>query len=246
MSSLESELVGALVLDIPKTKPEDYPKYIWIVSKLATLNFLNYEEVCELETEFVEFQYWYKRGYPRPFQIELDRICERRKILLLENNPFAKKYYDNPITMCENEEINGYKLYDIEKVIIMSFEMFEKLAKLFNNTSNSNSSSSQEPETRRNFYEWYDHGGACSDWGKMDRHGSCFGGFWEYPEGSNEKENAFRLSWEDNFQGLWELPYPKELIKETVDIGCGNRHESVRYSNFLCEWVKRMTQVVYE
>jgi hypothetical protein len=51
---------------------------------------------------------------------------------------------------------------------------------------------------------------------------------------------------EDNFKGLCELPYPRELIKRTIDLGCGNRNESVRYSNFICEWVKRKAGLMYK
>ena len=79
----------------------------------------------------------------------------------------------------------------------------------------------------------------CSDWYKQDRHGNCFGGFWEYPEGSYQHENARQLSYDDNMKGLLELPYPREFILETIHIGCNNRQESVRYSNFLCEWMER-------
>ena len=92
--------------------------------------------------------------------------------------------------------------------------------------------------TFEEFYKIYSET-ACAIWYKIDRHGETFGGFWKYPEGSKERENAFELSREDNGKGLYELPYPKEVILETIIMGCGNSRECVRYSNFICEWVKR-------
>ena len=68
----------------------------------------------------------------------------------------------------------------------------------------------------------------------MDRHGECYGGFW-----ITDKENAWNLSQQDNFQGLYELPFPHDLIFRTIDIGCRNLMESVRYSNFLCYWIEQ-------
>ena len=92
--------------------------------------------------------------------------------------------------------------------------------------------------TFEEFYQEYDEL-ACSDWSKQDREGECYGGFYKYPEDSYERIHAYDLSRADNGKGLWELPYPKEVVMETVELGCYNRMESVNYSNFLCEWVKR-------
>ena len=61
----------------------------------------------------------------------------------------------------------------------------------------------------------------------------------EFPENTYEYNHAYELSQEKNFKCLCYLPYPREVIKQTIDLGCKNRQESVRYSNYLCEWVKR-------
>jgi len=45
-----------------------------------------------------------------------------------------------------------------------------------------------------------------------------------------------------NYKSLLELPYPRKHIKASIDHGCSNRMESVRYSNFFCEWIKRTAQ----
>ena len=145
----------------------------------------------------------------------------------------SQKFYDNKIIMSENEKVNGYKLYNLNDELF-DYETFKKFSILFvdNNTI-----------PHDEFIEWLDDN-CCSDWNKQDRYGECFGGFWKYPEYSYEKENAYELSRKDNFEALCELPYPREAIKLTIDIGCGNRMESVRYSNFICEWVKRKMDVI--
>jgi hypothetical protein len=94
------------------------------------------------------------------------------------------------------------------------------------------------------FKEKYDDV-ACSDWAKMDRHGKCFVGFYDYPEGSYERENAFTLTREDNCKALYELPYPRHLIFITINIGCNLRLECVKFTNFLCEWMKRRIKQNY-
>lgn len=75
----------------------------------------------------------------------------------------------------------------------------------------------------------------CSEWYKQDKHGECY---YTYPEGSFEKENAWQFSFDESCQAMWDLPYSKELLLETIKIGCGNRMESVRYSSFLCVWLE--------
>ena len=150
------------------------------------------------------------------------------------------KYYDlspyyDKLYMSDDDEINGYKLYTIENGSpIMRKEEFNEFVEIW---------STSKEYTFEEFYEEYDNT-ACSDWSKQDRYGECYGGFWKYPDGSPEKENAYDLSREDNGKGLWELPYPKRFVLKTIEMGCGNRMESVRYSNFLCEWMKRKLEQV--
>ena len=73
----------------------------------------------------------------------------------------------------------------------------------------------------------------------MDRNGTPYGGFWDYPKDSDEYLNAYNLTREDNFRGLCELPYPRRVMLQVINIGCHTRMESVRYTNSLCEWIKR-------
>jgi len=40
----------------------------------------------------------------------------------------------------------------------------------------------------------------------------------------------------------YNLPYSKELLLETISIGCSRRTESVRFSNFFCEYIARKVQ----
>jgi hypothetical protein len=77
---------------------------------------------------------------------------------------------------------------------------------------------------------------ACSDWAKMDRFGKCYGGFWESKD-QTIKDDAYNLSYDDNGLALWELPYPKHMILETISIGCAQRRESVPHTAVICDWM---------
>ena len=60
-----------------------------------------------------------------------------------------------------------------------------------------------------------------------------------FAEGSYEKENAWDLTENENITELCKLPYPKKFVLHTVKIGCNNLKESIAYSSFLCEWMRR-------
>jgi len=138
--------------------------------------------------------------------------------------------YEQELHMSENETVNGYKLYNTQNgKSILRRQDYEKCVEMWKNN---------KQYTHEEFMQLYDEG-ACSDWAKIDAHGESYGGYWKYPDGSPGKQNAWHLTRKENGEALWNLPYPKEVIFETIEIGCGNRMESVRYTNFLCEWIKR-------
>ena len=154
---------------------------------------------------------------PQFYQKDIDKIYSYMVLI--------PKKFNEPIIMNEEEIVNGYNLYNIND-LLMDWDVFLSYVKIYLN-SNKN-------DTWENFYE-YCNKNCCSEWSKQDRCGECYGGFW-----ITDRANAWSLSRTDNIKGLFELPYPQELIKLTIKIGCNNRMESVRYSNFLCEWIKRM------
>ena len=86
---------------------------------------------------------------------------------------------------------------------------------------------------------------ACTDWNKIDEYGNSYGGYWTYPKGSYEGDNAFFLTRQKNCQKLYQLPYSKSFLLHTIVIGCRNRMESVRYSNHLCEMFKKKLNTFY-
>ncbi|AYV85216.1 MAG: hypothetical protein Satyrvirus7_10 [Satyrvirus sp.] len=53
-------------------------------------------------------------------------------------------------------------------------------------------------------------------------------------------KNAYMLSREENCKALYDLPYPKEFILETINIGCSNRLECISFSAYLCEYMKKI------
>lgn len=141
-------------------------------------------------------------------------------------------YYDDLI-LDTNEVVNGYELYKKTKLPIMRKKEYDEFQKLWE---------INDPYTPEEFASEFDEI-ACSEWNKVGRDGEYFVKFWKYPEGSDEKTNAWSLTRDDNCQGLWELPYPKSVILKAIKYACDitGMFESVKCINFICEWIKRKT-----
>lgn len=206
------------IIEIGKTSSDrdveeyGYGKDIWKI----------YDDIDYLENEYSKlvgpFHTYPPIIYMREFYDLADEIC--------------KKYdakYSLELCMNESEVINGYKLYNVNGEPIMNRCLYEECIALWKNN---------KQYTQEEFTDLYDST-ACTDWAKMNDHGESFGGYWKYPDGSPEKLDAWNLTRTANGIALWNLPYPKEFVLMTIKLGCGNRRESVRYSNFLCEWLKR-------
>jgi hypothetical protein len=150
------------------------------------------------------------------------------------NDLFAPDSYKKPICFKPVDKINGYELgCDMNEILdglFFDWVQFKRFYSMWTEIK-------PELDLVDGFYTEYDNL-ACSDWSKMDEFGECFGGFWKYPEESEEKKNAWYLSRERNGKKLFELPYPKSFVLETIKLGCGNRQESVPYSNMLCHYMQ--------
>ena len=205
-----------------------------------------YTKCLEYEKLFVDFQNYYCQkigiGFNPihfPFSTILKDIQNFKKIYHSSFDSKAKKYYNTHIITTDKEEVNGYKLYECS-IHLFSYEDFlETMLEVENRIDKEYNIDFQK------FFEKCDDK-MCTEWAKMDRNGGSYEGvFWKAEEGSEEKMNAWNLTREDNIKGLWELPYSKTMIFKTIKIGCANRQESVRYSNFLCEWIMRMKDELY-
>ena len=159
----------------------------------------------------------------KTFMTEFINFAE--KICIRYGGPFENKLF-----MSENEIINGYRLYNIENgntlMTRLKYDIFNKLW-------NKNRKYTQ--------YEFLDifYSIASREWGKITIEGEYYEGFYDYPEESYEKLNAYELTFEKNALALWDLPYPHEVILETIIYTNSQFNRCVRKSNFLCEWIKR-------
>jgi hypothetical protein len=131
--------------------------------------------------------------------------------------------YHKDFVKFDEEEINGYKMYKIEKNL-MDRLLFKSLSALYDD----------DTMTDEEFGIWF-FSNICSEWGKQQPNGEFFGGFYD----DETCENAWDLTRQQNLDELIKLPYSRKLICKTIKIGCNNRMESVRYTNFMCEWIKR-------
>lgn len=162
------------------------------------------------------------------FQVALERIYQH--IAKLTNPNFIK----TPIYITNNVTVNGFQLYETDGTDIITSDYYEKLILL---------ADSKKVWTKE---EWRNAmtDTCCTDWYKQDKHGECYGGYWKYPHDSEEYKNAWDLSFNESCEAMWELPFSKDLLLETIQIGCSNRQESVRYSNFICVWLERKREAI--
>jgi hypothetical protein len=137
-------------------------------------------------------------------------------------------YYQHNVVTSSVQFLNGYHLFD-STANIMSMEDFRHLWELFVKNK-------QVP-----FRKFEDTFGqiACSNWSYINELGEKDKSNWDAPEDSFENENAWFICRTNNCNKLFALPYPKEVIIESIIFGCRNGKDSVRYSNFICEWVRR-------
>jgi hypothetical protein len=153
----------------------------------------------------------------------------RSKFSKIVGSRSSKKFQESIIKYSKEDVRNGYHLYDIDTFNYYSENLIYEWGEKWNKAVENNLDIDTEFSA---FWDRFDSE-ACSDWSKQDDKGSCFGGYWDAEEGSYDKENAYTLSRRYSALKLFCLPFPKELIFETITMGCNNRMESVRYSNQL-------------
>jgi hypothetical protein len=210
----------------PKEVIEQFPKITRIRIGLNMLDSINDINVLsELKQDIFELQSYYMKRLSiyylskMPFNDDIELVIDRM-------NQLCDPKFLIEIEMSEQETVNGYKLYNSKSNF--PFDTYQEFVKIWN-----------EPDmTKEEFLKSYNDE-ACTEWSKMDENGESYVGFYLAPEDSEERKNAWFLTREKNGESLWALPYPKKFILKTIDIGCSNYQECVRYSNFVCEWMKR-------
>lgn len=225
--------------DYPKIKAIDEKLTIlerFIVSKGSSEGQVTVKWLKDLRKEILDLREWYNQvnrvrfninmdmgiysRTPPPFSEDIRRVDDALEILIPE--------YSKDVGIAKGDIIHGYKMEWGSDRIRFSYDDFV----LYRGLWKPSHLSFEE------FYNLYDRN-TCTEWSKADRHGECYGGFWKYPEGSYERENAWTLSHEDNGKALWDLPYPRIIILTMLKVACAMRMDSVPDVVFFCEWLRR-------
>lgn len=179
----------------------------------------------EITQEMYQFSSYYNYflGLPEDNLYEPALIEINQRIIALSDPT-----YENCITTSESEEVNGYKLYAAKHNFI-SYDHFYIFVDLMNSNK------------IWTFAEWREAmiSICCGAWYKCNPQGEYYQGYWKYPANSHQRINACDLTFEDNCRAMWDLPFSKDMLLETIKLGCLNYMECVRYSNFVCVWVQR-------
>lgn len=140
----------------------------------------------------------------------------------------AHKSGTNPLLTRDCETVNGYQLHNMYLNHGLPSSEYDKLVAL----------STSEKKWTYDDWETVMSSLCCTDWNKMDVRGVPFGTIhWE-----NEHPDAGQLTFKDNCKAMWDLPFTKDLLLETIRMGCRTRQECVRYSNSVCVWLGRRIQ----
>jgi hypothetical protein len=215
----------------PTPPPIDYEP---IKKDMANIDSLSIDELDKLYNKYIDLHNEYIRCSHPSIDLDLgvygiQKTSPYKEIYRIFMNKIENYYpeYKEPIILKETEETNGYRLYDCENNIFNVCD-FLYLKKIYENN---------KPMSWEVFQSKYEVD-ACSDWAKMDDNGECFAGFWQ-SEDPEIKSNAYQLSYDSNCKKLYELPFGPEIKLWSIRFGCPRRQESVRWSNFWCEWIKR-------
>lgn len=240
----DTNMYGATVFAPQKTFDSEkylsgYPDFNKKMNKIKHLYLINdIKELIELKNYFKDLQLDYDKISCNPLPVTMtnagcvvhysrfnDEINEiNNKIKALISSFFKKNIFT------ENETINGYSIGSlINAQNRISYDLYLEFKVEWNNDS----------MTYEEFKEKFKNI-ACSEWYRNDM--SLDNPF----DADNENITAEELlyvtkdNFENNCQALYKLPYSKKFILYTIKFGCNNLIESVKFSNFLCEWMKRM------
>ena len=210
-----------------------YPNYNAIIDDVLNCeNITDIEEIFRLKEKVIDMQdYYYFKT--RNFLVSKKRVYDNYiNLLNVRIKELYPLYYQCEINFDENELINGYKKPHKINAII-EFDWYIKLKNIWENKTEMNF---------RKFLKKFENKTSNSSWYNMDLHGNSYGSYWKYPSESYEYKNASSLCYKENCQALFELPYPKKFILHTIRIGQNNYCESVAFSNYFCEWMKRKNE----
>lgn len=214
--------------------PEIQINYNDIDNTLNTIDTINtFDELVQLTEKYSNLAIKFINITHDSFSLDLGiylgpKITPYDNLLKKINQKIESYYpkYKEIIIFKNTECANGFQLYNVTENLFLLADFIE-LKKMFENN---------KPMTYVEFRAEFGEN-ACTEWHKMDEHGNSFGGFWLSDE-PVERDDAFNLQFEENCKMLYELPYSNKLKLWTINYGCRNRLESVRYSNFLCCWLQ--------
>lgn len=215
-------------------RPQDHPLWMSIGERMLICHSLELDELKQLKIDLYQLSSDYCRRNrihieigPFPFMTDIQKV---EKYIDLK----APDWYLQPIISREMK-LHGYQLPSDLSSLQVSYDDFLDWEESWNCI--------EKAPSWEEFWEWFQDN-TCTDWCKMDKHGECYGGPWLFPEGSEERENAWNLCQQENARALFDLllppiSYPYTFLKLTIEIGCRNRNESVLYTISLCEWMRR-------
>jgi hypothetical protein len=172
----------------------------------------------------------------RGYYLEQCEDCEDALMVIRRLNEVSPPWFTEPLVTSEEEIVNGYALYKRNKNIMTYLRFLE-----FPCPDLSATGEMSYEEFEKQLTEI-----ACSDWYHQDENGNHVDTSTIYDDPEDPPMKTSTQVFETNARALYDLPFSKPFLFETVRAGCKNRLESVRYSNFLGVWMQRRKQAKVE
>ena len=216
---------------------ENWPGYDQMVRQLDKLEELQYEDVCELEKKLIELQKAMINEnvllvLVDPLSEDLDRVAVRKSIIEIQRSKEAEVFHLGLLHIDKDEVVNGFKLYECDYNLV-SYSEFLMLKNLWIENIDITDDNMRE---LINELEWLK-----ISWSIINKHGDIMyqdKKLIDSLKGGDIKEVEKSYLY-DNIEAVINLPYPREVILNSILIGGDSRYDSPRYCNFFCEWLKR-------
>ena len=179
--------------EIFKAKLEKYYQYKYIslsnTTKEFLLEFLDLvEDLRDTNMRMSPFRDFGIYSPYNPYGDEIENINEKLTDL------YSPKGFKIPIVINKGDVIHGHKIImniiEDENKKHISLPLYEEIKEKWD-----------MPNGKLDNYDTFHdefREVACSEWSKSDVKGESYGGYWKYPEDSEEYKNAYFLTFEEN------------------------------------------------
>jgi len=215
------------ICDLPKEENNLSKEYL--INLINTIKDLQHEAMRG--KQYRDYGIYAPSWFVKPYQEDIDKVDNKLGEL------YSPKGFNKPVMINIGDVVNGYTIkhgIDESNGKIMPFVMYEEIKNEWDKPDG-------ELEDYDKFFEAYQEN-TCTEWAKSDKYGNSYGGYWKYPEDSEEYKNAWTLTYSENCKALYDLPYTKHAIIYLIKICCSMRMDDVVSLVTYCHYFEKLLE----